>query len=426
MSVAAQSCPSPVVLNVRVLADALNNKQNSPRTCASPSSVCPSPHRSIIVNDGNSLFLNRSTGQNHLNKTISSAHSFNSFFEPEEWKPDKENRADTRTSYSPGKNKKGMRRALSERMRPAKLDIPEIARLASLTKTAEFTNVSEQAASGHNVNVHQHETDQYAVASKKGCKDRMEDFYTASVKFAGDTKQAFFGVFDGHGGKHAAEFAAANLGRHISAVLSKEDSSSYVEDAIRRAYTNADNEFINQHLSSGACAVSVSVKDGRMVVANIGDCKAVLCRDSKAESLSTIHRASSQEERQRIEKLGGMVDCYNGTWRVQGTLAVTRSLGDANLKRWISAEPSTRAIRITHDCKFLILASDGLWDQMTDQEVVDCVRKVLFKAGEPKSRPGISSTSKLNALNELIRIACQRGNRDDITVMIVPLDVFTS
>ena len=58
-----------------------------------------------------------------------------------------------------------------------------------------------------------------------------------------------------------------------------------------------------QNTSSGACSLSVLLKDGHLVVANAGDCKAVLSRGGKAEALNTLHRASNAEERQRIEDL---------------------------------------------------------------------------------------------------------------------------
>lgn len=68
-----------------------------------------------------------------------------------------------------------------------------------------------------------------------------------------------------------------------------------------------------------------------------------------------------------FDKQGGYVDCFNGVWRVQGTLAVTRAFGDMNFKQWISAEPEVKQLDITHGCEFLILASDGLWDKVTIQ-----------------------------------------------------------
>ena len=61
---------------------------------------------------------------------------------------------------------------------------------------------------------------------------------------------------------------------------------------------------------------------------------------------------------------GGYIDCINGMWRLQGTLAVTRGFGDKNLKRWVSSKPDVTKIKITPECEFVILASDGLWDKV--------------------------------------------------------------
>ncbi|KAH7436501.1 hypothetical protein KP509_05G022800 [Ceratopteris richardii] len=366
MSVAGRFSPSPLMLPVHKFVDADLNNQIVTSTCPSPSSASPSLHRTAFSDLRQSWANFHGPGQSSLGKGISFPHSSSSCFGLERRWSAKENRADPCTSYcSVGGKRRGQTKVYAERKRPAKLDIPESSKLASLTKAKQFIQNSKEIFDAQNGSVHQYETELYAVASKKGRKDLMEDFSTASTYLSGDIKQAFFGVFDGHGGKYAAEYAANNLDRHVSAVLSNMASSPCIEDAMRTAYTNADIEFLNQHVSSGTCAVSVLVKEGEMVVANAGDCKAVLCRDGKAESLSIIHRASNEKERQRVEDLGGIVDCYNGIWRVQGTLAVTRALGDANLKRWISAEPAIKRIGITDDCEFLILASDGLWDQVS-------------------------------------------------------------
>lgn len=59
---------------------------------------------------------------------------------------------------------------------------------------------------------------------------------------------------------------------------------------------------------------------------------------------------------------GGYVDCRNGVWRIQGSLAVSRAIGDNHLAKWVIAEPETRIVNIRPECEFLILASDGIWD----------------------------------------------------------------
>jgi protein phosphatase 1L len=114
---------------------------------------------------------------------------------------------------------------------------------------------------------------------------------------------------------------------------------------------------------------------------------------------------------------GGYVDCYQGFWRVQGSLAVSRGIGDRHLKQWITAEPETRVIRIEPDCEFLILASDGLWDKVNNQEAVDVVRPLCM---------GVEKPVPAFACKRLAELAVIRGSTDDISVMIIQLGHFDS
>lgn len=56
--------------------------------------------------------------------------------------------------------------------------------------------------------------------------------------------------------------------------------------------------------------------------------------------------------------------CRNGIWRVHGSLAVSRAIGDQHLKQWVISEPEIKKLQLTSDCQFLIVASDGLWDKV--------------------------------------------------------------
>jgi protein phosphatase 1L len=99
----------------------------------------------------------------------------------------------------------------------------------------------------------------------------------------------------------------------------------------------------------------------------------------------------------------------SGVWRVQDCLAVTRAFGDASMKPWVACEPEVTRRRITPDCRFLVLASDGLWNKVSCQEAVD----VVFAAD------GTTAPCK-----ELVAMARSRGSRDDVTVMVVDLRRF--
>ena len=178
---------------------------------------------------------------------------------------------------------------------------------------------------------------------------------------------------------------------------------------------------MKQDVGSGTACVTALIINGKLVVSNAGDCRAVISKDGTAEALTCDHRAGREDERQRIEKLGGIVDRRNGVWRVQGSLAVTRAIGDSHMKEWITAEPDTREIEITSDCEFLILASDGLWDYATDQEAVDIARPFCV---EKQPNLTLLGGGAIAACKKLIELAVTRKSQDDVSVMIVQLQHF--
>jgi protein phosphatase 1L len=141
----------------------------------------------------------------------------------------------------------------------------------------------------------------------------------------------------------------------------------------------------------------------RLLVANVGDSRAVICRGGEAFALSSDHKPNRADERQRIEDAGGVV-MWAGTWRVGGVLAVSRAFGDRLLKRYVVAEPEIQEDVIQKGVDFLILASDGLWDVVTNQEAVSMVKS-------------IENTEE--AANKLTEEAYRRGSADNITCVIV-------
>ncbi|GAB4845072.1 hypothetical protein Ancab_038478 [Ancistrocladus abbreviatus] len=252
------------------------------------------------------------------------------------------------------------------------------------------------------------EEESYCLASKKGCKASMEDRYQVITSMTGDSKQAFFAVIDGHGGHAAADYVAENLGKNIVKALEKvaEADDHGVEQAIFEGYSVTDKEFLAQGVGSGACTASVFLKDGVLHVANVGDCRVALSRNGTAVRLTNDHHLSREDERSRVESSGGYVDCHNGVWRVLGSLAVSRAIGDLHMKKWIISEPEFANVQLASDCEFLIIASDGLWNKVDEQEAVDIVLKERVSAQSCK---------------KLVDISCSRGNKDDITVMVVNL-----
>lgn len=251
----------------------------------------------------------------------------------------------------------------------------------------------------------------FAMACKKGRREIMEDGHGVMLDISGNPKQAFFVVIDGHGGRAAADFVAENLGRNIMNEIKLLGDGNKIEAAVRRGYSVTDEQFLNQKVNGGACAASVLVKDGELHVANVGDCKVILSRKGVATALTKDHRLTREDERIRIENSGGLLHCRNGVWRVDGTLAVSRAFGDLYLKDHVISEPDIMQLPLTSDCDFLIMASDGLWDKVGDQEAVDVVS---------------SKKDSLESCKELIAMSTSRGGVDDITVMVINLQNFVN
>ncbi|KAH0682649.1 hypothetical protein KY290_021237 [Solanum tuberosum] len=226
---------------------------------------------------------------------------------------------------------------------------------------------------------------------------------------------------------------------------------------------------------SGACCVTALIEGKEIIISNLGDCRAVLCRNGVAEALTRDHRAEREDERKRIEDKGGYVELHKGGWRVHGVLTVSRSIGDAHLKDWVPAEPDTKTLSLTPDMEYLVLTSDGIWDQVGNQEAIDlimqsCLREKSMQKtinnwmtsedengnendGPPAKARRVSTVNQtkrsmkiycpnqenmsglkmkqhsnalMSACRELGNLAVSRGNSDDITVMIIDLNHFKS
>lgn len=295
-----------------------------------------------------------------------------------------------------------------KRKRPAKLFIPTVSTgfggAPATPSTAAWRELVEEDREGY-----------YSVYCKRGRREALEDRYSATLNLQGDPKQAFFGVFDGHGGAKAAEFAAENLGKNILDEIVRRDDNNEMKESVKHGYLNTDSDFLKEDFRGGSCCVTALIRNGTLVVSNAGDCRAVMSRGGAAEALTSDHRPSREDERARIENLGGYIDVCHGTWRIQGCLAVSRGIGDRHLKQFVTAEPESHVLRLKPEHEFIILASDGLWDKVSNQEAVDVVRASCL---------GIDRQQPLLACKKLVELSVSRGSCDDISVMVVQLGCY--
>lgn len=179
------------------------------------------------------------------------------------------------------------------------------------------------------------------------------------------------GVFDGHGGYKASQFCADWMSSYVK------NEQSYPYDlgfAMKNAFCNADDDFVNTGHPDGSTACAATLVGGRRIVcANAGDSRAIVVRkDGTVVRLSRDHKPGMPDETKRIADLGGRV-IYWGRWRVEGLLAVSRSIGDASLKPYVCATPEVCEYDIGKDDWFLVISSDGVWDVMDNEEAAHVI-----------------------------------------------------
>ncbi|KAL0362311.1 UNVERIFIED_CONTAM: putative protein phosphatase 2C 58 [Sesamum calycinum] len=232
----------------------------------------------------------------------------------------------------------------------------------------------------------------------------MEDCLVSEFKVVDDNELGLFAIFDGHMGHDVAKYLQGHL---FDNILKQSDFWTDTVSALKNAYQTTDKEILEQSFQlgkGGSTAVTAILINGhKLVVANVGDSRAVICRKGAAKQLSVDHEPS--KERQLIESKGGFVSNIPGDVpRVDGQLAVARAFGDKSLKRHLSSEPDIAVEIIDDDVEFIILASDGLWKVMSNQEAVESIRSIK---------------DSHSAAKRLIDEAISRKSKDDISCIVV-------
>ncbi|KAA8545610.1 hypothetical protein F0562_020394 [Nyssa sinensis] len=232
----------------------------------------------------------------------------------------------------------------------------------------------------------------------------MEDYHVAKFVQYHGRELGLFAIYDGHLG----DSVPAYLQKHLfSNILKEEEFWTDPGRSISKAYERTDQAILSHNPElgrGGSTAVTAILINGRKLwVANVGDSRAVLSRGGQAIQLSIDHEPNT--ERGSIENRGGFVSNMPGdVARVNGQLAVSRAFGDKNLKSHLRSDPDVTNADIDPDTDILILASDGLWKVMSNQEAVDIAKKIK----DPQK-----------AAKQLAAEALNRESKDDISCIVV-------
>ncbi|KAK9070864.1 hypothetical protein SSX86_009435 [Deinandra increscens subsp. villosa] len=276
----------------------------------------------------------------------------------------------------------------------------------------------------------------------------------------------FVGVYDGHGGPETSRFINSSLFQHLKRFTSENQSMSV--EVIKKAFEATEDGFLSlvtkqwplnpQIAAVGSCCLVGVVCGGTLYIANLGDSRAVLGKLMKATGetvaiqLSAEHNACIESVRQELHSThpddSQIVVLKHNVWRVKGLIQISRSIGDVYLKKAefnraplytrfrlrepfkrpiLSSDPSISVHQLQPHDQFIIFASDGLWEHLTNQEAVDIVQnhshsgsakrliKVALRAAAKKREMRYSDLKKIDR-------GVRRHFHDDITVVVLFLD----
>lgn len=189
------------------------------------------------------------------------------------------------------------------------------------------------------------------------------------------------GVLDGFNGSQVADNAVSIL------PLFFKNSSGTIEEKFKKSFANFDETLAEDfNKECGATATLVFIKDRVIHYAQLGSPRAVsIKKEEKLEIDFTTkeHVPNDLEEKARIEKLGGHIQQYGKAWRVEGYLTSSRAFGCsfADMKKYIIPEPTYTCKRIAENSQYLVLATDGLWTEKSNDAVLEIIEYAQMQCG---------------------------------------------
>ena len=245
----------------------------------------------------------------------------------------------------------------------------------------------------------------YKENPNRGYRDYMEDKSRVVQNINGDKNSHLFCLFDGHGGVNVSQFLQENFYKYFKEML----PMSNPQENFKELFNIIDSKIKDLNLlniGSTACIIYITKENGKKVLysANIGDTRSILISSNDYRRLSYDHRATDTNEYNRIVQSGGIV--FGG--RVYGTLMLSRAFGDWELKSYgVISEPYVTKININENDKYVIIASDGIWDILDDVDVYEMSKNM--------------DNSK-DLCNNIVEKALDKGSMDNISCFVIKLN----
>ena len=240
----------------------------------------------------------------------------------------------------------------------------------------------------------------FKLCQNEEYRDYMEDVVLVLNNYLNDPFKHIYAVFDGHGGDESARLSSVLFPEIFARYL--KDYSSNIEYCLKKTFAKIDLE-TKKHkcVTIGNTATVVYIQNKLFFCANVGDSACVLVSKNGAKQISYDDKCTDPAEIKRVEAEGGFILDE----RLDGQLAITRALGDHDLKgRGLSCEPHIYKTMITDNEMYCVIASDGIWDDLTPNDIYEICK---------------SSKNVDSIVDRIITTALERGSEDNISCIVV-------
>jgi len=265
------------------------------------------------------------------------------------------------------------------------------------------------------MNIKRQSSDYWEIVqlSTQGRRPSMEDSSVFLYPFTTSDTSLFLSVFDGHVGPRCAQFLSTTLPLELRKEAQSSNLTIPSEDLLMKVFSETDQLWLESakspRIQDGSTALCVAIDNNELIVANCGDCRAIIHQAGETQALTRDHRPTDKDEEKRIVLQGGAV--IGG--RLQGQLGVSRAFGNYDFKESniLSSEPEIHQFPLTPEVELLVVGSDGLNEHFNNNDVINFIKTGLAK-----------EMSLETVVKELVEEAVDRGSEDNITIIVVKFE----
>ena len=280
-------------------------------------------------------------------------------------------------------------------------------------------------------------------------RDYNEDTITATKIILNNENDEnnfyFFGVYDGHGGSGCSLYLKNNLHKFIK---------NFSKESIKEAINEVEDKFLkNESLDekgeikdqSGSCGIMAMIQKNKCIIANVGDSRLVIYKKNSLSFCTEDHKPGTKTEKERIANAGGKIyqtpslfPLYqNGKeieipWRVlPGRLSVSRTFGDIEAKdpkfggnkNVVVALPDITEIELSDEFNLIVLGCDGIFDVLSNEEVLECV-KIVLKEKNMKDMKELNISELCGDFAAMIiKSALAKDSFDNVSCIVIAINI---